>query len=330
MSPRMVQTDPNIVRRLQISHKKSIENAKSLIDVTPTKMLATTYLNMNKLKDDFRAGKRILKDNIQLLRRINYIQRNQGKTECYNKYKGQKTTYLENLNKQRESIQKENFELGSRLLRITSTMDTRRELQEELKDPQTSKVDEENVTLKDTMLEAYMSVTSIKEKHLMEQLLRPKIFVDLYIKNLRPLGRLIIQLYTEACPDLVLEFVRLCTHNSCELIRIIRIFPLLWLEAELTVHNEMLSTGGYEHQSHCLDQSAKMGILSFAKCYLQGFPLGLLNFTISFKKLPICQDERIPFGVVTNGLRILSSLSVYGTKNGKTIKDILVVNCGVL
>ncbi|XP_061396584.1 uncharacterized protein LOC133332219 [Musca vetustissima] len=238
-SPRTVQTDPNILRKLHLAHTKSIANAQSLIDVKPTKMLATTFLNMNKLKDDFKASKRILKDNIQLLKRINYIQRNHGKTECYNKYQGQKRAYLENVNRQRERIQKENFELGCRLLKITSTMDTHERVKQS-KDLIEREEKQPSPPLDEAMLSAYMEVALVKEREMMEQLLRPKIYLDLGVKNIRHLGRFVIQLYTEACPDLVLQFVRLCTHNMCDQIQFIRIFPLLWLELELAVENEIL------------------------------------------------------------------------------------------
>ncbi|XP_011295886.2 uncharacterized protein LOC105262464 [Musca domestica] len=328
MTPRIVKTDPNIVRKLQMSHRKSIENAQSMIDMKPTKILATTFLNMNKLKDDFKASSRILKDNIQLLRRINYIQRNHGKTGSYNKYKGQKSTYLENVNRQQEIIKRENLELGRRLLSVTSTMDTREKVRES--NGNKNSKEKEKHPLDNSIIQAYMDVTSITDQHLMAQLLRPKIYLDLYIKNLHPLGRLVIQLYTEACPDLVLEFVRLCSHNSFELIKLIRIFPLLWIETELMVENEKLSKSNFEYQPNCLDLSQKHGVLSFSQHYLQGFPLGLLNFTISFKPLPACQRERIPFGIISNGLRILSLLPDYGTKNGKIKKQITVSKCGVL
>lgn len=327
MSAKILENDPKIIKRLQISHRKAIKNAKSRIDLKPTKLLANTFLNVNKLKDDFLANRKILHDNIQLLRRINYIQRNHGKTINYNEHKGHKSAYVERMNKQLQRIQKENFEFGSRLQKIKSSLDTRRSVKS-LKGP--TKSEDPKYQINEAIVEAYVSATSVAESHLMRELLRPKIYLDLYIKNLRPLGRLTIQLYTEACPELVLEFVRMCTYHSLDLIKFIRIFPQLWIEGELLVQSDELSHSGYEYRTDCLGHMNSSGILSFAQCYLQGFPPELLNFCITFKPLPIPGDERIAFGVVCKGSNILKCLSDYGTKNGKMKNEINVVKCGVL
>ncbi|XP_013117945.2 peptidyl-prolyl cis-trans isomerase E [Stomoxys calcitrans] len=316
--------NPKYMRAFQIAHKKSIANAQSKVDMKPTKLMTNTFLNVNKLKDDFMASKRILDSNIQLLRRINHIQRTHGKIDNYNKYKGQRSTYLERANKRIEEIQKENLALGCRLLKVKSSLDTRRSegLLQMKRHP---------IRLNDNMVIAYMSATHIPERSIMEALLRPHIYLDLYVKNLRPLGRLNLLLYAEACPDLVLEFVRICTYHASEKLQFMRIFPSLWIEGKLMVENSALHGKHYEYShTESLNHSQNIGVLSFSSNNLKGFPSGCLSFTISFKTLPISQNERIPFGVISNGLKILNSLPDYGSKNGKTKKEIIVVDCGVL
>ncbi|XP_075151263.1 uncharacterized protein LOC142225392 [Haematobia irritans] len=322
----LVETDPKRLHALNSAHKKSIENAQSKIDMKPIKLMANTFLDMNKIRSDFMVSKKILDNNIKLLRRINYIQRTHGNTENYNKYKGQRATYLENANKRIKKIQNENLIFGRRLLQVKSSLDTHRSS----KDVHSTRREVYRPKLNDNMVEAYMSATHIVERPILEKLLRPQVYLDLFVENLKPLGRLTMQLYTEACPDLVLEFVRLCTYNSNEHLKFVRIFPLLWIEGELLVENSVLSRSNYEFRIGCLDQTQSRGVLSFSKSHLNGFPLGILSFTISFKTLPIARAERIAFGIVCKDLRALDSLPAYGTKNGKTTKSIIVAGCGLL
>ncbi|XP_065362232.1 uncharacterized protein LOC135955794 [Calliphora vicina] len=318
--------DPWERKKLTDIHKRNIKNARSLIDLKPPKLFACTYLRVPKLKDDFIATKRILKENIQLLTKLNYIQRNHGFTENINKCVSIKSSHLIRLTKRLHEIEKDNCKLGKRILKAKSSVDTRRGL-EELRVQR--KHNHTKSSISQATLQEYRDVINLQEPSLIGKLLRPKVFIDLYVKNVRPLGRIVIQLYTEACPEFVLEFMRLCSYRNLDMLKVIRIFPLLWLEAELSVPDDVLSCPGFMYNMHCLDHGQGSGVLSFAKSYLNGFPPGLLNFSISFKALSVLNGERVPFGVICQGLKVLYCLQDYGTKNGKTKKDIVIANCGV-
>ncbi|XP_037811112.1 uncharacterized protein LOC119603215 [Lucilia sericata] len=317
--------DPWERKKLDEIHQKNLKNARSLVDFKPPKIFASTYLRVPKLKDDFVATRRILKDNIHLLTKLNCIQKTHGFTDNVNKIIPIKSNHFIRLSKRLKEIEEDNHKLGKRILKAKSSMDTRRGM-EELRALRRNNI---KSTISQATMREYMEAVNCHEPYLMGKLLRPKVFIDLYVKNVRPLGRIVIQLYTEACPELVLEFVRLCSYRNTDLLKFIRIFPLLWIEGELCVPENVLNCPGFLYNMHCLDHGMGPGVLSFAKCYLNGFPPGLLNFSISFKALSVLNGERVPFGVVSQGLKVLDCLQDYGTKNGKTKKDIVVVNCGM-
>lgn len=324
----LIPVDTWTRKKLFCKHKQFLKNARCRINLKPVRMMANTFLRVDRLKLDYLASKRILNDNITLLTKINNIQRNRGFTNNYNEAKGVwPTGYHRSCQRVRE-IEKANFKFGCRLLAMRSSLYSRLNSGVS-REAEMRTLKENTFVIPANIMRKYSALISTQETSMWYKLLRPKIFIDLYVKNIRPLGRIIIQLYTEACPALVLQFVRLCHSQASAQWKFIRIFPILWIEGELVVPKDTLTEPGFEYNMNTLDHGHGSGILSFAKSYTLGFPEGLLNFSISFKELPVLNGERIPFGIVTNGLKVLDCLQDYGTKNGKTKKTIEVVNCGI-
>uniref|UniRef100_A0A1A9ZWK7 PPIase cyclophilin-type domain-containing protein n=1 Tax=Glossina pallidipes TaxID=7398 RepID=A0A1A9ZWK7_GLOPL len=309
--------DPRSVKKLLTDHKKSLKEAQSRVDLTPVPLMTTTFLKIDQLRLDYQASKRIMNDNIALLTKINKIQRNHGFTENFRSSKDIYPTNHVRSCQRLEQIEQENFMLGCRLLTVKSSINTRFE-----NASSRLRKKKQKHAVPYYIMDRYRDIVDKTEIAMLRQLLRPKIFIDLYVKNIRPLGRLSIQLFTEACPEMILEFIRICSRGESNAWKVIRIFPILWLEGELTAENEILTKPGFEHDYNCIDHGRGRGILSFAQNYLDGFPPGLINFSISFKELATLNGQRIPFGIVVSGLKILDIIQDYGTKNGKTKKDI--------
>lgn len=180
------------------------------------------------------------------------------------------------------------------------------------------------------VLKRYQDITVSTDEGMLRRLLRPRVFFDLEVKGIRPLGRIVIQLFTEACPEVVLEFVRMCTTENGERMSFTRLFPPMWLEGELALtDNKTLTAHNIEHDTSVLDHGSGAGVLSFPSRYVRGSKRRFLSFSISFKPLKVLNGKRIAFGRVRRGLWILDAVQDYGTNSGKPQRDIIVTSCGM-
>lgn len=180
------------------------------------------------------------------------------------------------------------------------------------------------------VLKRYQDITVSTDEGMLRRLLRPRIFFDLEVKGIRPLGRIVIQLFTEACPEVVLEFVRMCTTENGERMSFTRLFPPMWLEGELALtDNKTLTAHSIEHDTNVLDHGSGAGVLSFPSRYVRGSKRRFLSFSISFKPLKVLNGKRIAFGRVRRGLWILDAVQDYGTNSGKPQREIIVTSCGM-
>uniref|UniRef100_W8C5S1 Peptidyl-prolyl cis-trans isomerase n=1 Tax=Ceratitis capitata TaxID=7213 RepID=W8C5S1_CERCA len=297
-------------------HKEALSKISSAVDIGPPLIKKDVYLNIRGMRSDKFALRRIIKENIELLERLNRIRRTHGLSNSYNTRKRISQTKLHHVVRRIDHIESENVFLGCRLLKVKPML-SRSGLAVSARSSSV-KFERSPISLK------------IREKLLMDQLLHPKVYLDLEVKNIRPLGRVVIQLYTEACPEIVLEFARSCSENKVHLFNFIRIFPGLWIEGEIAVKNRLLSRPNFQHDINIIRHEANSGILSFAKRYVNtGFPHGLFNFTVSFKPMPVLNGERVAFGELLAGHRVMACAQDYGTKNGKVKKQILVVHSGL-
>uniref|UniRef100_A0A1A9WXJ1 PPIase cyclophilin-type domain-containing protein n=1 Tax=Glossina brevipalpis TaxID=37001 RepID=A0A1A9WXJ1_9MUSC len=163
---------------------------------------------------------------------------------------------------------------------------------------------------------------------LLRKLLRPKIFLDLEIREERPVGRLVIQLFTEACPEIVMQFVRICTMRHATRFHFTRLFPPLWLEGELLLDDtNALTIPNIEHDPNAINHGSAAGILSFPSRYLRGSKYRFISFT----PVDVLNGKRIAFGRIRRGQNVLEALQGFDvTRNGRPVKDVVVSSCGVL
>uniref|UniRef100_A0A1I8NXG0 PPIase cyclophilin-type domain-containing protein n=1 Tax=Stomoxys calcitrans TaxID=35570 RepID=A0A1I8NXG0_STOCA len=152
------------------------------------------------------------------------------------------------------------------------------------------------------------------------------------IKEVCPVGRLVIHLHTEAAPAVVLELMRLCGNHHNNSLSFVKIFPSLWLEAQLQLGDKTMLCRTLEYDKRALDHGNYAGVLSFSLDHLNLLEEDKetsLMFAISFRPLGLLNGRRVGFGHVIEGLDILNFIQAYGTKNGKPTKEFVVSKCGV-
>ncbi|KAM7342789.1 peptidyl-prolyl cis-trans isomerase G [Cochliomyia hominivorax] len=171
-----------------------------------------------------------------------------------------------------------------------------------------------------------------KNSQLMQKLLRPIIYFDLMYNEHQSLGRLVIQLFTEACPEIVLQFVRSCLYKQHNRFHINRILFPLWLEAELLFDdNNALTSNNIEHDATVINHGSSSGILSIPSRYLRGSKYRFITFTLSFTPINVLNGKRIAFGIIRCGQNVLERLQSFEvTRCGKPCKNVAVSACGVL
>ncbi|XP_049312936.1 uncharacterized protein LOC105227420 [Bactrocera dorsalis] len=153
--------------------------------------------------------------------------------------------------------------------------------------------------------------------------------IALKLKGLRPVGRVLIQLYTEASPQVVLEFIRLARNNNADSLFITRVFPSLWLEGELRLPPDSHTHRKHEFDTRSLNHTNHGGIVSYSRENISGIESDRLSFAISFRPLPAANSKRIAFGRIVGGLKYLYELQDYGTKNGKPTRKVFISKCGL-
>lgn len=163
------------------------------------------------------------------------------------------------------------------------------------------------------------------------KLLRPQIYIDVEVRGTGIHGRLTIQLFTEACPEMVLEFMRICTVKDKRRISFTRTFSPIWLEGKIAMDpDRSIDMSSIEHDFEVLNHGVDAGILSFPSRYVRGNMRSAVSFTISFKPLSILNGKRIAFGKVRKGMALLERIQDATSHLIKTNDLVTITSCGVL
>ncbi|KAH8332063.1 hypothetical protein KR067_011706 [Drosophila pandora] len=183
-------------------------------------------------------------------------------------------------------------------------------------------------------------LTMPSDSYELTRLLRPRISLHFGMIDGRPLGQVVVQLYTEAAPLVVLQFVRTCLDHRSHEFSVRRIFPNLWMEGYLLMaakndpphpDDPPLLSNPMEFDSRVVSHAQHGFVLSCAKEYcVHGFPGAAVNFSISFKPLRVARGLRVGFGRVVRGDKVIEFMQTQGTKNGKIIKPLVITHCDVL
>lgn len=181
------------------------------------------------------------------------------------------------------------------------------------------------------VLHRYEDLMNICDANVLCKLLRPQIYMDIAVANSPIQGRICIQLFTEACPQVVLEFMRICTQQSEESITFTRTLAPIWLEGRIKLSPERrIDMSNIEHDFEVLNHGVDAGILSFPSRYVRGNSRTVLNFTISFKPLSSLNGKRIAFAKVRKGLQLLEKIQDATAHLPRNNQIVVVQQCGVL
>ncbi|XP_061395593.1 peptidyl-prolyl cis-trans isomerase-like [Musca vetustissima] len=312
-------------------HRKRVAEAKAIVDHKSPILHVGNFSRFSKLKDDVMTFVERNKANAELLVRMNEIFRTRGVTDSFRvKETALAATNLPIRLKELHKIEMENMKMGKRILCTTKELDTWQDAAK-LRKSKTAKSHHGKFLVPYGILKKYSQLKLPQDHKELKVVLRPKVWFDLEVKNIRPLGRIVLQLYTEAAPGVVLEFIKLCSSGvDNQRLSFVRLFPSLWLEGNLRLPDKTLISRPLEYDKRAMDHGKYAGILSFSLDHLKYHKRGLFYFSISFKPLVVLNGRRIGFGRVVEGLKAMKSIDVYGTKNGKLTKEIVVSQCGIV
>ncbi|KAM8710245.1 hypothetical protein ACLKA7_016958 [Drosophila subpalustris] len=307
------------LRHLQLL-QDSWNNAKSEVDTRMTPQTHKLSVDVRNKLQKINLKRDIYRRNLMLLSHINGIHRVTGNIDCFNRSFQAFEPNQYKIKKDAEALKKANHRIGCRLLRVKSEVNSfNSRFNVSLTDSHAAPADLVH------RYSSYMPIQSPKNRlHSANELLRPIIYFDLCVRRNQFLGRLSIQLYTEVSPEVVLEFVRLATENDVQAHKFTHIFPDLWMRGEFTPQSRDALENHHSNPSSSLDARQPKGVLSYSWNYRKHFPNGLLLYTINFKTLA-APMQRVIFGRVLKGVRLLEFCRDCGTKYGKPKKPVNVV-----
>ncbi|XP_018785815.1 PREDICTED: uncharacterized protein LOC108967051 [Bactrocera latifrons] len=326
------------MQRMRLSEKKrrlQVENYKNMIllvkprvdDVSP-KLNIRDVLRASKLRDDLNAFDRIRRMNNELLRSVNMISRIGGQLDTFRENRMSHTprSRIPLIVLRNRYIERDNAKFGQMLKTVGTTLDTH-VAPHLLRHVRKNSIE----FVVPAQILAKYSQLQMPPYSQLRRLLRPVIYFDFYVKGLRPAGRITIQLYTEACPQVVLAFVRACRHRDKNRILVNRLFPGLWLDCCLLIPQEQkIKPKRIEYDMRALDHS-RPGTLAFSLDNQDALHKDALKFSISLKPLQVLNGKRVAFGVVSSGTKVLDSMQVFGMKkSGKLTKSIIISDMALL
>ncbi|XP_060655762.1 uncharacterized protein LOC132791006 [Drosophila nasuta] len=311
-------------------HRQRVLHITGEVDNKPPGFQAARATGVHTLRENAVCYMERTKKNIQMLVELSKTKRTHGVINPFRYERVYTMSALPIALKNLDRIEEENLDIAKRILQVVAEIDTGIKSNKGFIFNRKSFTDlpfqiNEGSLDKYKGFNFHMPETN-KERW---QLFRPRIYFDMYLKDARPLGRVVIQLYTEAAPVVVLEIVRACMSNKFDKFVIKRLFPSLWIDVKLSLDSNSPLLRPLEYDAKIIDHGAYGHVLSFSKEHLQGFR-DHLSFALSFKPLRVVNGSRVGFGRVIKGSKIIDCLQSYGTKNGKLFRSIIFTGCGFL
>lgn len=309
-------------------HRTRLRGAEYVFDKEPPSINPVAYTKTCNLRQEAIKFMERTMTNMQMLKTLSLIRRSIGtKYNRSEKVIGQPSA-VGRMVERIDVIERENRDMGKRIRDMTSSIDTgRNKEQHGKKKPRVYKPFK--LPKKALAKYANMPMTIPKTNRERYQLFRPRIFFDVQLGGSRPLGRIEMELFTEAAPQVVLQLVQACFSDKFDKFNIKRLFPGLWLDIDFPLDFYSKLHNPLEYDGKVIDHGETNYVVSFSKDYLRGFP-NRLNFSISFKPISMANGKRVGFGRVIKGMKILESLQSYGNKHGIITRAIKFTNGGVL
>lgn len=306
-------------------HRCRVKNAKKYVDDSPPILHLTNIMNLKNNYHDMSAISNIMRTNTEILEFFGRLQILGRKDSWNDSFDAQwRYSRMAFMLKSLEDIEKENYFIAKRVLSAQKIVNTNlKPLSASYGDFRTPK----------EILSKYKSEILLPPKCSEQRLLlRPIVYFDMEVVSLYPIGRFVIQLYTEAFPQAVLAMVRTCQQQKLHRLKLIRAFPNLWAEFELQLDPkdmELMKNSSIEYDKRSLKQNLRSGILSFSLKHIETLRKGILSFALSFRPLSVEMKDRVPFGVLIRGKRGLYLLESNGTKHGKPMKRVIATAMGI-
>ncbi|XP_016981173.1 uncharacterized protein LOC108046121 [Drosophila rhopaloa] len=336
-------------KRVQLSRYKlylqRLKTASSLVDQQPPLLNAKALGGLDVLQQDARNFLDRTNENVRLLLNLAKIKRTGG-TIVLEGPPLLSRSALPHMQRRLDQLQHQNMLFGRRLMRIHDRKRVTGQRERPSGQSQISgggrcpSVMTNRSTLAESEVFAKYNAWDLElpyDNYEQMRLLRPRIVLHFGLMDGRPLGQVVVQLYTEAAPLVVLQFVRSCLAQRSHEFAVRRIFPHLWLECYLlgSCRNPASDTPSLsdpmEFDTRVLSHGRYGYVFSCAKEYcVHGFPGGAINFSISFKPLPVAKGQRVGFGRVIRGDKVIECMQAYGTKNGKISRPLLITHCDML
>lgn len=306
--------------------KQRINQVKTLIKNKPPVFRSVHCTRVNALRQNALVFMNRTKHNVQLLVELANTKRTHGTINPFRLERPcNALSSIPMAVIRLDRIEEENRYLAKRLKNVNTKFDGNKKLNEG------EQYYKRPFHMNEEPLRKYekFTMTMPKTDHERWRLFRPRVYFDIYVKDLRPLGRIIIELYTEAAPYVVLEIMRACMSHKYQKVLIKRVFPNLWVDMQIPLTGKSQLQNILEYDGKIIDHGSASHVLSFSKSNLDGFRNNL-SFSISFKPLGVVNGTRVGFGKVIKGGRAIDCFQTYGTKNGKLNRTILFTGCGVV
>lgn len=307
-------------------HRERCALAVSDINTEPPLYQSARMTRVSNLAMDAETYMHYSRRNIQILLGLVSILRTHGNVQPFRYDELMPNSSARPFNiKLLERMEEKNRVIGEHLRDVVSGIDTGRE-EINAKLPKKRK----RFIMNRKVMNIYKNynVTIPKENNERWRLFRPRVYFDVYLKDQRLLGRIIIQLYTEAAPLVVLQIVRACMCKN-PWFAIHRIFPDLWVDIELPLEKRSPLRQQLEYNANAIDHGKYGYVLSFSKDYLNGFQ-DYLHFSIAVRPLRVLNGRRVGFGRVIQGQSIVDCLQDHGTKHGKLLRIVEFSDFGFL
>ncbi|XP_017027884.1 uncharacterized protein [Drosophila kikkawai] len=310
-------------------HRERVKGAVSMVDAEPPGFQAARITGVNNLRDEASVFMQRTRANIQLLVEISRTMRTHGAINPFRYEAVHGVSSIPAALLQLEQLERINRDFGRRIMEVTSEVDSGLSYKRTREGRNAKPLPPLELPAQAMAKYEAFSIPLPKSDEELRRLFRPKIYFDFYLKDARPLGRIVVQLYTEAAPLVVLQLVKSCMCNQHSKFMVTRLFPNLWLETDLPLAPDSLLRQPLEYDAKVIDHGASSYVLSFSKAHVKGFAQHL-SFAISFKPLAVVNGSRVGFGRILKGGKICDCIQSYGTKNGKLSRGLHFTECGLL
>nr|CAH7731892.1 unnamed protein product [Callosobruchus chinensis] len=321
-------------------HRFKCFYASPKVDCYPAKLNPYNIYNTKKLREQLTKTQLIDKENKDLLKKINLINRHGGKVDTFNKDAYKRLEFWRGHEHKMHKIVEHNKKIYETLVSAVSRYPTASMLAEwsEMLHNIMHSCQFPFIILakedKDKMLAAQPSISEGLPLS-PQPMARPKCFMDFKVDKGEYLGRIIIELYFEYVPVTVQNFLEICkgtsnlTYKNCPVHSIIRGKYLETGDITLGTGRGGTSVYGdsFQEENHVLKHS-KAGVLSMKR--MQHKTENNSQFCISLSALEEMDHKNVVFGKIVKGSCTIFKIEGYGRKIGKPFASIRISNCGAL